>query len=335
MMRKNPFFFELASSINLNLATCFIKKNDFLKVGNLCSLVLCHDTKNVKAYYRRVVAAFELHKLDLAFIGLAQEIKINTNTGEFHRKLKEVISFLGWSPKFVADALAVVGEGEEFQSYSQIGLDGENGNTRERVFGKKQMDGNNRKDGKGLFKRKEKENEKVNESGRKKGREASDRCSGVLPSTVQEDHTLPGQVGRNVIDNSNVEGKVNPPPRDQRFNVEEGLFLSLGVNSRKKPNPTGPTLQFSNRKRQESYLHLTPSVYRVISSGRTLIYYCSSENKVISIRVLSPSKEVMDWNETLKDYTPMEISQPPPPSWKGKIGVRQIQAWCQQISPQD
>ncbi|XP_021771334.1 peptidyl-prolyl cis-trans isomerase FKBP62-like [Chenopodium quinoa] len=125
-------FSSLAVSLNLNLGACYVKEKNFDKVGQLCSAVLCYDTTNVKAYFRRVVAAVELNKPDLAFMDLAQAIRIDSNNKEFQHKLKEVTSLLGWSPNFVNEALAVTREDEMFRDYATFGKEEE-----KRKLGKK------------------------------------------------------------------------------------------------------------------------------------------------------------------------------------------------------
>uniref|UniRef100_A0A803N0Z0 Uncharacterized protein n=1 Tax=Chenopodium quinoa TaxID=63459 RepID=A0A803N0Z0_CHEQI len=64
-------FSSLAMPFNLNLGACYVKEKNFNKVGPLCSAVLCYDTSNVKAYFRREVVALELTKPELAFMDLA------------------------------------------------------------------------------------------------------------------------------------------------------------------------------------------------------------------------------------------------------------------------
>ncbi|XP_021767673.1 peptidyl-prolyl cis-trans isomerase FKBP62-like [Chenopodium quinoa] len=110
-------FSDIAVSLNLNLGACFIKVKDYDRVGQLCSAVLCFDTTNVKAYFRRAIAALELHKPTLAFMDLAQALKLDPKNNEFQQKLKKVISLLGRSPDFVDEALAVTRENEKFRDY--------------------------------------------------------------------------------------------------------------------------------------------------------------------------------------------------------------------------
>uniref|UniRef100_A0A803L394 Uncharacterized protein n=1 Tax=Chenopodium quinoa TaxID=63459 RepID=A0A803L394_CHEQI len=75
-------FSGTAVSLNLNLGACFIKVKDYDRVGQLCSAVLCFDTTNVKAYFRRAIAALELNKPTLAFMDLAQALKIDPNNSK-------------------------------------------------------------------------------------------------------------------------------------------------------------------------------------------------------------------------------------------------------------
>uniref|UniRef100_A0A803KSU7 Uncharacterized protein n=1 Tax=Chenopodium quinoa TaxID=63459 RepID=A0A803KSU7_CHEQI len=79
-------FSSVAMSLNLNLGACYVKERNFDKVGQLCSAVLCYDTSNVKAYFRRAVEALEQNKPDLAFMDLSQAIKIDSNNKEFQQK---------------------------------------------------------------------------------------------------------------------------------------------------------------------------------------------------------------------------------------------------------
>uniref|UniRef100_A0A803MPU7 Uncharacterized protein n=1 Tax=Chenopodium quinoa TaxID=63459 RepID=A0A803MPU7_CHEQI len=94
---ENPFvcsdedklmFSGIAVSLNLNLGACFIKVKDYDRVGQLCSAVLCFDTTNVKAYFKSAIAALELNKTTLAFMDLAQALKIDPNNSEFQQKLE-------------------------------------------------------------------------------------------------------------------------------------------------------------------------------------------------------------------------------------------------------
>uniref|UniRef100_A0A803N3M9 Uncharacterized protein n=1 Tax=Chenopodium quinoa TaxID=63459 RepID=A0A803N3M9_CHEQI len=83
-------FSGIAVSLNLNLGACFIKVKEYDRMGQLCSAVLCFDTTNVKAYFRRAIAALEINKPTLAFMDLAQALKIDPNNYEFQQKLQEV-----------------------------------------------------------------------------------------------------------------------------------------------------------------------------------------------------------------------------------------------------
>ncbi|XP_021766663.1 sperm-associated antigen 1-like [Chenopodium quinoa] len=118
-------FSSLAVSLNLNLGACYVKEEKFDKVGQLCSAVLCYDTSNVKAYFRRAVADLGLNKPELAFMDLAQAIRIDPTNREFQQKLNEVISLLGWSSDFVNEALAVTREDKMFRDYAIIGKEEE------------------------------------------------------------------------------------------------------------------------------------------------------------------------------------------------------------------
>uniref|UniRef100_A0A803MJ66 Uncharacterized protein n=1 Tax=Chenopodium quinoa TaxID=63459 RepID=A0A803MJ66_CHEQI len=233
-------FSNIAVSLNLNLGACFIKVKDYDKVGQLCSAVLCFDTTNLKAYFRRAIAALGLHKPTLVFMDLAQPLKLDPKNSEFQQKLKEVISLLGWSPDFVDEALAITRQNEKY-----IG--------------------------------------------------------------VKDDTNM----GKNVDGNSlDLEGKVNPTNQDLRPNVIDNNCDLKGTSETKNSNLTGSSFRFSSRKRYDSYLHLTPTMYGAISKGRTIQYYCSLQKNFITIRVANHVRK-MDSGVTQESSTPMEFSHPP------------------------
>ena len=268
-------FSGTAVSLNLNLGACFIKVKDYDRVGQLCSAVLCFDTTNVKAYYRRAIAALGLNKPTLAFIDLAQALKIDPNNSESQQKLKEVISLLGWSPDFVDEALAVTRKDEKFRDYVRCGKE-DNG----RKLGKKgkRKEGDGREDG---YVR---------------------RCSGVKDDTKMEK-----DVGGNSLD---LAGKVNPTNQDPRPNVIDTNCVLKGTSKTKNPNLTGSSFRCSSQKRNDSYLCLTPTIYGAISKGRTVQYFCSRQKNFITIRVANTLKK-MDSGETQEVSPPMEFSHPP------------------------
>ncbi|KAL2926880.1 Peptidyl-prolyl cis-trans isomerase PASTICCINO1 [Bienertia sinuspersici] len=59
-------FCDLAICILLNSTACFTRLKEFERVGQVCSIVLEFQPNNVKAMYKRAVAAVELGKHDWA-----------------------------------------------------------------------------------------------------------------------------------------------------------------------------------------------------------------------------------------------------------------------------
>uniref|UniRef100_A0A803LR34 Uncharacterized protein n=1 Tax=Chenopodium quinoa TaxID=63459 RepID=A0A803LR34_CHEQI len=242
-------FSGTAVSLNLNLGACFIKVKDYDRVGQLCSAVLCFDTTNVKAYYRRANAALGLNKPTLAFMDLAQALKLDPNN--------------------------ITRKDEKFRDYVRCGKE-DNG----RKLGKK---------------------------GKQKERDGHEdgyvrRCSGVKDNTKMEK-----DVSGNSLD---LEGKVNPTNQDLRPNVIDNNCVLKGTSKTKNPNLTGSSFRFSSRKRNDSYLCLTPTMYGMKSKGRTVQYFCSRQKNFITIRVANILKK-MDSCETQEVSPPMEFSHPP------------------------
>uniref|UniRef100_A0A803N0K4 Uncharacterized protein n=1 Tax=Chenopodium quinoa TaxID=63459 RepID=A0A803N0K4_CHEQI len=115
-----------------NMGLALTKYSLALKLLSVVTVVLCYDTTNVKAYFRRAVGVLGLNKPELVFMELAQEIRIDPTNREFQQKLNEATSLLGWSLDFVNEALAVTREDKMFRDYAKIGKEEE-----KRKLGKK------------------------------------------------------------------------------------------------------------------------------------------------------------------------------------------------------
>ncbi|KAL2902885.1 Peptidyl-prolyl cis-trans isomerase FKBP62 [Bienertia sinuspersici] len=87
-------FLQLASSVVLNMAASLLKKKEFKNVGQLCSIVLDHHPKNVKALFRRANAAIGLGKYELACWDLRVAHEVEPSNQEVVRKLKEMEQIL-------------------------------------------------------------------------------------------------------------------------------------------------------------------------------------------------------------------------------------------------
>ncbi|KNA20794.1 hypothetical protein SOVF_048870 [Spinacia oleracea] len=83
-------FFDLANCILLNSAACFSRKREFEQVGKICSVILEFNPNNVKASYRRAMAAIELGRSDLAYPDLLMASHNDPRNTEVRKKLEEV-----------------------------------------------------------------------------------------------------------------------------------------------------------------------------------------------------------------------------------------------------
>ncbi|KMS99653.1 hypothetical protein BVRB_1g022210 [Beta vulgaris subsp. vulgaris] len=86
--------FELAICVLLNSAACFGKKNEFENVGRICSIILEFEPSNVKALFRRALAASKLGRSIWAYWDLLFAVEIDRNNREVASKLEEVKSSL-------------------------------------------------------------------------------------------------------------------------------------------------------------------------------------------------------------------------------------------------
>lgn len=85
---------DLAISLNLNIAACALKLHDFHRALDLCSLVLEVDSNNVKALFRRAMAAKEIDLTnpayhELAYHDLVKAAIIEQNNKDILRELQE------------------------------------------------------------------------------------------------------------------------------------------------------------------------------------------------------------------------------------------------------
>ncbi|KNA08443.1 hypothetical protein SOVF_162640, partial [Spinacia oleracea] len=83
-------FFDLANCILLNSASCFSRKNEFEQVGQICLIILEFSPSNVKAMFRRAMAAIELGRSDLAYWDLIMASHSDPKNPEVLKKLEDV-----------------------------------------------------------------------------------------------------------------------------------------------------------------------------------------------------------------------------------------------------
>lgn len=86
--------FELAICVLLNSEACFGKKNEFENVGRICSIILEFEPSNLKALFRRALAALELGRSIWAYWDLLLAVQVDPNNREVASKLEEVKSSL-------------------------------------------------------------------------------------------------------------------------------------------------------------------------------------------------------------------------------------------------
>lgn len=84
-------FFELANCILLNLDACFNKKKEFEQVGYICTIILEFNPNNIKALFRRALAAFEFGRSDFACWNLLTTHELDPSNCEVAKKLEQVL----------------------------------------------------------------------------------------------------------------------------------------------------------------------------------------------------------------------------------------------------
>ncbi|XP_059447408.1 peptidyl-prolyl cis-trans isomerase FKBP62-like [Corylus avellana] len=99
--RDTPFSDEekqqamvLKTTCNLNNAACKLKLKEYKQAEKLCTKVLEHDSRNVKALYRRAQAYMQLVDLDLAELDIKKALEIDPNNRDVkleYKTLKEKV----------------------------------------------------------------------------------------------------------------------------------------------------------------------------------------------------------------------------------------------------
>ncbi|KAL2904428.1 Peptidyl-prolyl cis-trans isomerase FKBP62 [Bienertia sinuspersici] len=83
-------FWDLSLCIMLNSSACFSKLKEFERVGQVCSIILDFQPNNVKAMYRRAMAAIELGRHEWAYWDLVLAAEISPSNQEVMKRLEEV-----------------------------------------------------------------------------------------------------------------------------------------------------------------------------------------------------------------------------------------------------
>ncbi|KAL2937701.1 Peptidyl-prolyl cis-trans isomerase FKBP62 [Bienertia sinuspersici] len=81
-------FCELALCILLNSTTCFSRQNEYVQVGQLCSIILDFQPNNVKVMYRRAMVVIELEKHEWAYWDLYLATEIDPKNQEVIKRLE-------------------------------------------------------------------------------------------------------------------------------------------------------------------------------------------------------------------------------------------------------
>ncbi|KAL2920789.1 Peptidyl-prolyl cis-trans isomerase FKBP62 [Bienertia sinuspersici] len=100
-------FSQLASSVILDMVASLLKKKEFEHVGQLCSIVLNYNPKNVKALFQRANAAIELGEYELTCWDLRIAPNVESLNQEVVQKLRKVEQILHSFPK------KSIGQGKE------------------------------------------------------------------------------------------------------------------------------------------------------------------------------------------------------------------------------
>ncbi|XP_021740866.1 70 kDa peptidyl-prolyl isomerase-like [Chenopodium quinoa] len=80
---------NLAISLELNLAACALKVRDYEHTKELCLLVIMLDGNNHKALYRKALAEIKLNQLEEAHKDLGKAAKAETKNLDILRELKK------------------------------------------------------------------------------------------------------------------------------------------------------------------------------------------------------------------------------------------------------
>ncbi|KAL2924926.1 70 kDa peptidyl-prolyl isomerase [Bienertia sinuspersici] len=262
-------FSHLASIVILNMAACLLKKKEFEHVGQLCSIVLNYNPKNVKALFRRANAAIGLGEYELACWDLRVAQETESSNQEVGRKLKEVEQILHARP------------------------------------GKCNVQGKKKR----LEKRLQEASEPIapiddsmaNEKVSKQDERENPTCNDIDISNMME----VDKSGGRAIENDADRVKETPSTKEVVMSDQEKTEGVRVIGMVRKKKVDRSKVHFQNKRKPESGLTISSRDYQLLAKGRTVQHFNPRLGIVLSIRVLgTPQEHLYKISESHTQQTP-------------------------------
>ncbi|KNA17484.1 hypothetical protein SOVF_079340 [Spinacia oleracea] len=254
-------FYDLAICILLNSAICFSKKNEFEQVGLICSIILEFNPNNVKALYRRAIAAAELGRSDFAYWDLLLAHEVDPSNREVVEKLEKIKpSHMVKKKKNHAHDTIPLGLG--------LGLP----DCQKRVK-------------RSLVERLNKENDQVlqEESIKDNSEGKCDFVLGKNENVRVGNHAAMEDVCLQDCSSGVEDNQMN---KDADIVETEIIEDCESVSNFESSNMTEPKYRFVNRKRPGSSLTISEKDYMLLRQGKSIRYYNSRLGSPMVIRVV-------------------------------------------------
>lgn len=276
-------FCELALCILLNSTACFSRKKEFVQVGQVCSIILEFQPNNVKAMYRRAMAAIELERHDMAYWDLVLAAEINPKNQEVVKKLEEVKNFIKAKkstdqhqndfPKGLGSALPPP------MKKSEHNLEIEHSSLQDEYQEKNSTI---------IVGKEDKGQHIVNMSN------VDDKGSLELPiKEIEEGPKMNEEINPRVrMEGRKTETKEEEMEDKLSTSSDDDKISSVCTEDKNESlNLAEPMYRFNNRRRQGSILSISRSSYLMMTQGKPLKYYNAKLGSFMEVRLVSRVKE--------------------------------------------
>ncbi|KAL2927403.1 Peptidyl-prolyl cis-trans isomerase D [Bienertia sinuspersici] len=248
-------FSHLASIVILNMAASLLKKKEFEHVGQLCSIVLNYNPKNVKALFRRANVAIGLGEYELACWDLRIAQETESSNQEVGRKLKEVEQIL----------------------HARLG--------KCNVHGKKKRQEERLQEASKPIA--PIDDAMANEKVSNQYERENSTCNDIVISNMMEVDKRGGRA----IENDTDRVKETPSTKEVVMSDQEKTEGVRVIGMARKKKVDRSKVHFQNRRKPDSGLTISRRDYQLLAKGRTVQHFNPRLGIVMSIRILGTPQE--------------------------------------------
>ncbi|KAL2929028.1 Peptidyl-prolyl cis-trans isomerase D [Bienertia sinuspersici] len=267
---------NLTLCILQNISACFSRLNEFEQEGHICTTILVFQPKNVKAMYRRAMAAIGLGRHEWAYWDLKLAAKISPSNQEVIKRLEEVKNSIhNKKSNDHAQGDCPKGLGLSLPTYSK---------KTNKVLGKEKL--NDPKD----FQDRElstvdKEGEGNHLARLSKGKECE--SSSKLEIISSDECKVTNDTSSSTVPKE----KDKFEAKDEMVESSESQHSFTVLSSTNIGEKTNSSYRFHDRKRHKYSLSISKSNYLLMCQGKTLKFYNAKVGSFMEVRIVKELEE--------------------------------------------